>query len=190
MSNYGPKKSGLYSAADNAGRKNRNSLGGGHFEGVGPNKSAKPYSSTGADPAGQEAKNYGRKSRRNPVLHLVGEAAKQYLESKKLKKEELKVEKNGQWKLNKVGPLLGLAGRMAAGYAAGKVMDHFSSSEKLDISKGGQWSVKKNVNESYGATANSMPIAKDEEDKVKKKFKQKLIEMIRIDEDQGNDDPI
>lgn len=45
-SNYGPKGYGMYSMADNAERKNKNT--GTELEGIGPNKNVKPYSSFGA----------------------------------------------------------------------------------------------------------------------------------------------
>ena len=101
MSNYGPKKAGLYNAPDNERRKV--SRTGDVMEGIGQNKAVRSYSTkpgqlSAKDSAAAEQKKVKQLS--GPVKTYTPEEIKALEEKRKLGKgETCTIAKNGQWSL-------------------------------------------------------------------------------------------
>jgi len=100
MSNYGPKKAGLYNGPDNDRRKV--SRTGDVVEGAGSNKAVRAYSTkpgqlSAKDSAAAEQKKVKQLS--GPVKVYTPEEKEALSAKMGLKKEECTVAKNGQWSL-------------------------------------------------------------------------------------------
>ena len=101
MSNYGPKKAGLYNAPDNERRKV--SRTGDVVEGVGPNTAARSYSTKPGQMSAKESANEEQKKvkKLSGPVKVFSPEEKQALATKMgLKKsEECIIADNGQWSL-------------------------------------------------------------------------------------------
>ena len=125
-SNYGPKGSGQYSSADNQRRKSRNAE-----ENVaeGPNKNAKRYTGaargTAKQQAAKEARTMRAASKKNPIkIYTPKEVA-----AANVKREKIKIDKNGQWKMDKTGGF-GTAMTVGGGGVTGMPLGAANKTEK------------------------------------------------------------
>lgn len=149
LSNYGPKRSGQYTPADNARRKANNT---GDQTGFGQNVNTKSYSTkpgqlSSRSQASQETAKYRAKNRAQPVKIFTPEeraalaaktGQKAASEGSVVKQEEVTTP-HGQ---HDPGPLPGKAPLPVQIDEKKKLKADGKTVELLDFSKSGQWSLK------------------------------------------------
>ena len=125
-SNYGPKGYGMYSMADNAERKNKNT--GTELEGIGPNKNVKPYTSFGSQQQEHHEKKQ-EKEHRQKAKESTKVWTKEEIEAeerRRAKEAKLLAAKLKSKDKPKAGP-----GKKGEGSRGGKVVRHTKSGKPV-----------------------------------------------------------